>query len=81
MNVELNINEEKKSKFCHCITNVKQFENKPCWLLVQRLIKPYKNKLTFHDLPLEMYMDNSKYSLFMCTFLVGYHFIYIVLMI
>ena len=74
MNIELNINVEKKCSFCHCINNVEKFEKKPCWLFAQSLIKPVKQKITIHDLPVEMCIDNSKFNLFMCTYLVGAHF-------
>ena len=61
--------------FCNSDQYVKKsFSKKPCWLLIQNLVRSYKKKLTTYDLPSHLILDNYKYILLMTTYNVGAHF-------
>jgi hypothetical protein len=75
MNLKLTLDEKKACHNCNCDTYVvKKFQNRPCWLFIQNLIRPYQKKLTVFDLPSETFIDDAKYNLLMSTYLNGAHF-------
>ena len=75
-NIIFNFNEIRKCNICGCEQNVdKLFEETPCWLFIQNLIRNMKRKrIMFYDLPPQLIINEKKYLLLMCTYLKGHHF-------
>ena len=73
--IVLSIDIERPCESCGSLNVTKTFSKSPLWLIIQNLITTYqKRKLTVYDLPTEITINGTKFSLLMCTYLIGSHF-------